>query len=354
MKFELIINSIAFREILDEFVSAFLKEYGEEQLKDISQKVHSSNSVRKFLDETNIVKKRPRRDDFLGLIHSIYYFTFAKAEKIAFASTVALCKWQREVAIPNNIEDNNHLNETFFDILEKCKGFKLQISNSDNFFTKFYKIIEEKFSEVSLVENEIQNKLKNMSLDNEFILKLVIRRAFEDSRKSLLEEMYFSFDNFDYLNEDEKRKFNNQIFEISVIVMAVIGFVIEKNIEIKDKYYDLYRGFIGVKTGELSRDENHKQIFYKDEVYMFSEISSRINFYKKEIKGLLENQISKSPYGILYYFYLNPGNYSPYAEYTNLEEEQIKSSIENDDSVNEMNLVFSIKDIYKSILSRIV
>lgn len=171
-----VIKRIPFREILDEFVSLYLKEYGEIQIKEISQKVHSSNSVHKFLQETNIVKAKPLRDDFLIVIHSIFYFTFAKAEKIAFGAIVALCKWQKEVAIPNNLEDNQHLNETFFGILEKCNGFKINLSNSETFFAKFYKQIDSKFdhkdfrlfepdnilSELAYIATEKQIKLQGL------------------------------------------------------------------------------------------------------------------------------------------------------------------------------------------------
>lgn len=344
-----IMNIVPFKEILNEFLSLYLKEYGEAELRKISQKIHSSSSVNKFLNETDIAKVKPLRDDFLRLTHSIYYFTFAKAEKIALASVVSMCKWQKEVAVPNNIEDNRHLNETFFDIIEKCKGFKFQISNTDNFFTKFESIIEDRFSEVSLVQKEVQNKLN----DHEFMSQLVIRRAYDDSRQFFLKEI-FPFDDFDCLSEDEAKKINKQIFEMSIIVLAIVELVIESDSNKKDLYLNPYSKFLGVKIAELSKEEDYSEIFYTDEFELFSNMSSRMRFYKKEIRELIENH--EHPYGIFYFFFFNPGGYSPYDEYTSLEEGLIKYSVNDsgDLLMDAMSMLGVIKDIYTHTLTKIL
>lgn len=142
---ENIIQLVPFDKILKEFSQLYVQEYGLVQFKEIASKVHTSSTIKKFLIETNSVKIKPLRDDILGVIHSIFYFTFAKAEKISIGSAILLSKWHQEVAIPNGINDNIHLNQTLFDIIEKCADFKINLSNSETFFSKFRIQVESTF-----------------------------------------------------------------------------------------------------------------------------------------------------------------------------------------------------------------
>lgn len=342
MKYKDIINTVPFRELLNEFISLYLKEYGEIELKKITRKIHSSNTVDKFLEETNIVKIKPLRDDFLKLTHSIYYFTFAKAEKIALASITILCSWQKNVAIPNNIEDNAHLNETFFDIIDKCNGFKF--TTTDNFFTKFGKIIDDKYSEFSSVKNELQNVLE----DKELMSILVIKKAYDDSRKYFIERMYFPFYEFDYLDRSEINKINKQVFEISIFVLAIISKIVWS----KGNTTNItnYAKFLGRKMNELSTDEDYSDIFYVSWDKLLPKIVNRISFYEKDIEKLVEDKIYNPPHCIFYYFYLNPGNYIDSVKFTCFEEEEIMYLLKNENlPISDLVITSTINDIYDNI-----
>lgn len=129
-------------ELLKEFMTFFLKEYGEKKVQDISKKVHSSNRVQKFLIEARQLQTQLGTDDFLGTIHSILQFTFAKPETVSLATIILLSKWENEIGTPLGIVDNKYLNHMFFRILEKCNKFKTNVSGRPNFFKLFYENLE--------------------------------------------------------------------------------------------------------------------------------------------------------------------------------------------------------------------
>jgi hypothetical protein len=124
--------------LLREFVSFFLNEYGEKKVRDISKKVHTSNRVQKLFKQAREINAPLGTDDYLGTIHSILAFTFAKPETISFASVILLSKWENEVGSPLGIADEEYLNKMFFRILEKCNSFKTNLSGQPNFFNRFF------------------------------------------------------------------------------------------------------------------------------------------------------------------------------------------------------------------------
>jgi hypothetical protein len=125
-------------DLLKEFISFFIKEYGEIKVKEISKKVHSSKKVQKFLIEVRQLNTQLGTDDFLGTIHSLIQFTFAKPETISLATIILLSKWENEVGTPLGIADNKYLNLMFVRILDKCDKFKINLSDKPNFFKNFY------------------------------------------------------------------------------------------------------------------------------------------------------------------------------------------------------------------------
>lgn len=345
-----IIENIPFKNLLSEFVGLYIKEYGEIQWNEISQKVNSSSSANKFLLESNKAKSKPNRDNFMVTIHSIFYFSFARAEKVALGSIILLFKWQKVVAIPNNLEDNRHLNETFFGILEKCKGYKIQISNADNLFTKFDNIVGNKFSKILDIANKIQDEIN----DPEYNLNLVLKRTFDESLKLFHEQMSIIVYDDDDLDEEEIRKQNKEEFEIVIILLAIMSVAIDRDENINNKYETIFNKFVGAKIGEFSENEVYSEIFFTEEFYLFMEIMDRMRFYKKEIKQTLENKIYSPPLGILYYYLQSPGNYYPENEYTIVEERIIRNFLEKDGLIDDHNITWAIKKIYGIILNHIV
>lgn len=187
------------------------------------------------------------------------------------------------------------------------------------------------------------------------MIQLIIRRAYDDAVLSFKERVgIIPTDDFDYLDEDEIKNINKKAFEINIIVFAILSLAIDIDEGKRNKYLDTFNKFIGVKLDELSKEDEYAEIFYTDEFELFSEMLSRINFYKKEIKKLIDNKIYAPPFGIYYYFFLNPGNYSPYAEYTGLEESEIQYAIKDGDFALEIEMMSSIKEIYRLFLNQII
>lgn len=147
---------VPFDDILKELSMFYIQEYGAVKFKEITNKVHTSSTIQKFLVETNSKEILPLRDDIMSVIHSVFYFTFAKAEIISMGSAILLSKWHQQVAIPKRLNNNLHLNQTLFDILKKCDGFKFKLSNSETFFSKFEKKIEDKIEDEILENNQYE------------------------------------------------------------------------------------------------------------------------------------------------------------------------------------------------------
>jgi hypothetical protein len=131
-------NHIAFSELFQEFVSMYLREYGEKKAKDIADKVNDSDKCRKFLIQANNFKGQVGTDDFVATILSSTSFSFSKAETVCLATILLLFRWQLEIGTPNGIADEVYLNKIFFRIIDKCDKYKTHVSTSQNFFEKFY------------------------------------------------------------------------------------------------------------------------------------------------------------------------------------------------------------------------
>ena len=125
-------------ELLKEFITFYLSQYGEVKVNEISKKIHTSKTVQKFLLEAKRIRQPLGTDDYLAAVHAILYFSFAKAETISLATIILLCKWENEVGTPLDIASNRYLNTMFFRILDKCDKYKVNLSDNQTFFGQFY------------------------------------------------------------------------------------------------------------------------------------------------------------------------------------------------------------------------
>ena len=137
-------NYVAFSVLFQEFISFYLREYGEKKAKEISDNINNSKSTSKFFIEADKIKTQLGTDDFLGAIFSNTKFLFAKAETICLASLLILFRWELEIGKPNVIADNEYMNKTFFRIIVKCDKLKTHTSGKPNFFEKFYNHLDNK------------------------------------------------------------------------------------------------------------------------------------------------------------------------------------------------------------------
>ncbi|HEY5391248.1 MAG TPA: hypothetical protein VIJ57_03950 [Hanamia sp.] len=137
-------NYISFSGLFQEYVSLYLKEYGEKKAKEIADKVNNSNRCNKLLVAANKSRAQLGSDDFVATVLSSISFSFSNAETVCLASLLLLFRWQLETGIPFSITDEAHLNRIFFRIIDKCDKFKTHISSNQNFFIKFYAYLADK------------------------------------------------------------------------------------------------------------------------------------------------------------------------------------------------------------------
>lgn len=187
--------------------------------------------------------------------------------------------------------------------------------------------------------------------------EFIMRLAYKECVKLFSDRIClgWKYQEIDYASEDEIKKVNNHIFEASIIVIAIMKYVIEQNIKLNPIYHEKYSNFISLRLEELSHEPKHSEIFLTGQSYLNSTILARIEFYKSEIKELIENKIITFPLRTLYNFILDPGNYTNYKDERNYTNEKMKIAIENrHNSYSKMDIVFAIKDVYNYLVSRIV
>jgi hypothetical protein len=134
-------SAMPFNTLFQEYVSLYLKGYGDKKAKDIADKVNKSNKCERFLQNAALTRIQPGSDDFVVTILSSTSFSFAKAETVCLASLLLMFRWQLETGIPNRIINEIQLNSVFFKIIDKCTKFKTHVSANENFFDEFYKHI---------------------------------------------------------------------------------------------------------------------------------------------------------------------------------------------------------------------
>lgn len=133
-----ITDKAPFQFLLEQFVTLYIQEYGEAKSKEIAKIVHNSNKVKNFIRLAESKNIQPIADDYIRTIHSIIQFTFSKAEHISTACIVLLCKWELEIGKPQELANEKYLNKIFFEILQKCDGYKTHFTSSPNFFEKVH------------------------------------------------------------------------------------------------------------------------------------------------------------------------------------------------------------------------
>jgi hypothetical protein len=145
-------HCFTFDALFQEFVSLYLREFGEKKAKEIADKVNSSNKCQKLLIESNRLKVQLGSDDFITTILSSINFSFAKAETVCLASLLLMFRWQLEIGMPQSIVDEAYLRKIFFRIIDKSNKFKAHISSNQNFFEQFLSQLDKKANEFHVRE----------------------------------------------------------------------------------------------------------------------------------------------------------------------------------------------------------
>ena len=277
---EKLISLVPYSDLLKEFVSFYLTEYGKIKLTDISNKVHTSKKVQKFVIKASNLKIQLGTDDFVGAILSSMHFSIAKAETIAAASIVLLCKWEQDVGKPNGIADDIYLNKMFFNILDKCNRFKTHISGSSNFFENFFLRLEEVLNNSLQIGTTVDESSHEIfiSFDSKMIeaIKMNIKTEFRITDN--LDVVNLAPDEWKFTGwENEKGAIltNNQSNQNIIINFP---YMLDAILKIKDlataQVENLY---IKIDSAAVRRIQNFDQ---------YDAVKEGINIYKNEIKDI--------------------------------------------------------------------
>jgi hypothetical protein len=172
---EKIYENVSYEKLLNDYCVYYIQSFGQIEFEKITEKIQSSEKINNFLKETNRLKIKPTSSDFLAVIHSVFYFTFAKPEKISIAGIILLSRWNKFIAIPNNLSDNYNLNKTFFNIINKSDSFKFHLSSGENFFGKFLSETKNKY--------EVRNNTFNSpNIFSEIVYDAVLAHIIEEDK----------------------------------------------------------------------------------------------------------------------------------------------------------------------------
>lgn len=140
-----------YTKLIEEYISFTTKELGTIKMNDIIKKLNNSNKVNNFLIQARRQNVKPGSDDFLACIHSSTSFVFSNAETIAVATISLLIKWHYHIGMPNNLSDDQFMNQRILAILKKCSAYKTHVWSTRNFFDRFNDHLNNLISEDTII-----------------------------------------------------------------------------------------------------------------------------------------------------------------------------------------------------------
>lgn len=111
---------MTYQNLIEEFTSDFIREYGERKLRKIIDKVESSRSVRKALNKLNELNTYPGSEDVVATVMNMPYFMFGKRELVAMGSIAFLELWNNKLNNDNRFLDDLELALLFRRVLNQC------------------------------------------------------------------------------------------------------------------------------------------------------------------------------------------------------------------------------------------
>ncbi len=91
------LQSFNYDEILEYFVSAYIREFGERKFKTILDKIMTSNKISGLISTAKYKGIAPGSKDFLYSLNEIPYFILSRGQTQAVAALIALQRWNDEV-----------------------------------------------------------------------------------------------------------------------------------------------------------------------------------------------------------------------------------------------------------------
>lgn len=127
----------------DIFCEEFIKEYGENKLKEIVYKIEDSEKVNYYLNQILNENIKPSPQGLGTLLNSITYFIFSKAETLCMGGLAIMTLWKAKA-----IDDQYNDIFTKDEIVEICADYiilcsKLKMFKSNNTFQHFFNRIDQ-------------------------------------------------------------------------------------------------------------------------------------------------------------------------------------------------------------------
>lgn len=117
-----LIYSYEYNEILDLFISSYIKEFGELKFRTILDKVMTSSKISGLISTARYHNIPPSANNILNCLNEIPYFIFSRGQTQAVAALITLERWNEEVNSHQYLLDYDGLKNRAIRILEESKS----------------------------------------------------------------------------------------------------------------------------------------------------------------------------------------------------------------------------------------
>lgn len=116
-----IIQTLDYENILDYYISGYIREFGERKFKTVFDKIMTSNKISGLISTARYRRVAPGSKDYLYCINEIPYFIFCKGQTQAAAALIALHRWNEEVNSSQYLLNAEGLRIRAVNIIEESK-----------------------------------------------------------------------------------------------------------------------------------------------------------------------------------------------------------------------------------------
>ncbi len=113
--------SLDYDEILEYFVTAYIREFGERKFKTVLDKIMTSNKISGLISTAKYKGVAPGSKDFLYCLNEIPFFIFSRGQTQAVGALIALQRWNEEVNSQQFLLTDEGLKLRAVNILEESK-----------------------------------------------------------------------------------------------------------------------------------------------------------------------------------------------------------------------------------------
>ena len=115
------LHSLDYDEILEYFVTAYIREFGERKFKTVLDKIMTSNKISGLISTAKYKGVAPGSKDFLYCLNEIPFFIFSRGQTQAVGALIALQRWNEEVNSQQFLLTDEGLKLRAVNILEESK-----------------------------------------------------------------------------------------------------------------------------------------------------------------------------------------------------------------------------------------